>query len=113
MLCSSVVCGTLFTYWYWFGDRHRRHRKDLIKQLSQASKVVKDLEEKLLSLEALDLDASSGGEGRKEIRVWMDGAFDMVTKAVTIMTLRRTASNSDIIHILSLSHTVVVTLLLT
>ncbi len=35
-----------------------------------------DLEEKLESLEALDLDERK--EGQKEIRVWMDGAFDMM-----------------------------------
>lgn len=48
--------------------------------------MVRDLEEKLLSLEALDLEESLKGEGsggngasgRKEIRVWMDGAFDMM-----------------------------------
>lgn len=34
-----------------------------------------DLEEKLQSLESLDLDGESGG---REIRVWMDGAFDMM-----------------------------------
>ena len=38
--------------------------------------MVKDLEEKLLSLEALDLKENHT-EGR-EIRVWMDGAFDMM-----------------------------------
>ena len=42
---------------------------------SQAQLIVADLEEKLQSLESLDLDGESGG---REIRVWMDGAFDMM-----------------------------------
>ena len=37
----------------------------------QAQLVVHDLEEKLESLEALDLEGKL--EGGKEIRVWMDG----------------------------------------
>jgi ethanolamine-phosphate cytidylyltransferase len=57
--------------------------------LTQAQAVVRDLEEKLLSLEALDLEeslnaskegssSSSSSSSKKEIRVWMDGAFDMM-----------------------------------
>lgn len=44
-------------------------------QLSQAQQAVRDLEEKLLSLEQADPD--DAGE-KKEIRIWVDGAFDMM-----------------------------------
>lgn len=40
-----------------------------------AHKTVKDLEDKLFSLEALDIQENNNG---KEIRIWMDGAFDMM-----------------------------------
>lgn len=36
---------------------------------------MKDLEEKLFSLEALDIKENHSG---REIRIWMDGAFDMM-----------------------------------
>ena len=38
---------------------------------------MKDLQQKLLSLETSDLREGNDGS-RKEIRVWMDGAFDMM-----------------------------------
>lgn len=41
--------------------------------------MVHDLEEKLFSLEQIDLDhEAASGKPKKEIRVWMDGAFDMM-----------------------------------
>jgi ethanolamine-phosphate cytidylyltransferase len=46
-------------------------------QLSgQALQTVKDLENKLLSLEQQDV--GSKDRNGKEIRIWMDGAFDMM-----------------------------------
>jgi hypothetical protein len=42
----------------------------------QALQTVKDLENKLLSLEQQDV--GSKDRNGKEIRIWMDGAFDMM-----------------------------------
>jgi len=47
----------------------------LEKELSQAQRTVRDLEEKLMSLEQHDLRMSSKG---KDIVIFMDGAFDMM-----------------------------------
>lgn len=44
----------------------------------QALQTVKDLEDKLLSLEQQDLGEMREKNGGKEIRIWMDGAFDMM-----------------------------------
>lgn len=41
--------------------------------------MVKDLEDKLISIEqAVVRDADNGGQPKKEIRIWMDGVFDMM-----------------------------------
>eukprot|EP01036_Dinobryon_divergens_P025925 gene25925-34520_t len=66
---------TLVLYWAWFGKRHSRRRRDLEKKLGQAQRTVRDLEEKLLSLEQNDLRMSNKG---KDIVIFMDGAFDMM-----------------------------------
>lgn len=54
-----------------------RRRKVVEQQLERALKTVSDLEDKLMSLEANDIGSSHRPAG-KEIRIWMDGAFDMM-----------------------------------
>lgn len=76
LLYLSAIVTTLVTYYWWLGRSHQMKRRELEKKLKQAQAVVHDLEEKLESLEAFDLDERK--EGQKEIRVWMDGAFDMM-----------------------------------
>ncbi|KAJ1390641.1 hypothetical protein B484DRAFT_408949 [Ochromonadaceae sp. CCMP2298] len=49
---------------------------DVERKLAQALQTVKDLEQKLLSLEQEDLMGRKAGQ--REIRIWMDGAFDMM-----------------------------------
>lgn len=74
VLSAAVVASsTIFLYWQFLGKSHERKREDLERKLKQALRTVSDLEEKLLSLEHHDLKK----EG-KEIRIWMDGAFDMM-----------------------------------
>jgi len=76
----GVVAGivSLSVYRYYMGSsRQPEHeRKEVEMKLSQALQTVKDLEEKLLSLEQLDKGEQHNDV--KEIRVWMDGAFDMM-----------------------------------
>jgi ethanolamine-phosphate cytidylyltransferase len=49
-----------------------------LTSLSKALQAVKDLEDKLLSLEQADIGEAKARNGGKEIRIWMDGAFDMM-----------------------------------
>jgi ethanolamine-phosphate cytidylyltransferase len=44
----------------------------------KALQAVKDLEDKLLSLEQVDIGELKARNGGREIRIWMDGAFDMM-----------------------------------
>jgi len=71
-----TVMATLLGYWVIMGRSNNAKRLRLQKELQRAQKAVHDLEEKLSSLEALDL-AELKGSGR-EIRLFMDGAFDMM-----------------------------------
>lgn len=77
VLCSSVVIATLGSYWYWLGREHLNLRVKLHSDLSKAQQAVRKLEDKLVSIEALDetLDKHPAG---KEVRIFMDGAFDMM-----------------------------------
>lgn len=68
----AVAAGTLLGYYFWFGRSNLNRRRKLEKQLEQAQKIVKDLEEQLLKVDKDDT------EKPKEIRIWMDGAFDMM-----------------------------------
>lgn len=72
LLSAAVAAGTLLAYYVWFGRRNRSRRKELESELVQARKTVRDLEEQLLVAEQ-----DEAGKG-KEIRIWMDGAFDMM-----------------------------------
>lgn len=71
-----TVVTTLIGYYIVRGRSNSARRKKLQKELQAAQQTVHDLEEKLVTLEALDL-AELKGEGR-EIRLFMDGAFDMM-----------------------------------
>lgn len=70
---AATVC-TLASYYIFFGKRHRRRRKHLYAELREAQLQVARLEEKLLEVEG---EEDSGNDGR-EVRIWMDGAFDMM-----------------------------------
>lgn len=65
---------TLASYYIFFGKRHRRRRKHLYTKLREAQLQVRQLEEKLLEAEG---EEDKGNDGR-EVRIWMDGAFDMM-----------------------------------
>ena len=66
---------TLGIYYIATGEKNSRRRRDLERKLSMAQRTVKDLEDKLLGLEANDIKDKLRG---KEVRIWMDGAFDMM-----------------------------------
>ena len=66
----------VFTLYSMYNIYNRSKRKAVEDQLKRALQTVMDLEEKLMSLEANDRDTIR--QTGKEIRIWMDGAFDMM-----------------------------------
>jgi len=78
---STAVVATLIGYYVLFGKRHRKKRERLAEELRLAQRQVHLLEEKLLKARAEDIIAStpSRNEGKpREIRIFMDGAFDVM-----------------------------------
>lgn len=65
---------TLLAYFVFFGKRHRRRRKMLQEDLNSAIAKVQELEDKLAQLETEEDEEKEG----RQIRIWMDGAFDMM-----------------------------------
>lgn len=65
---------TLASYYIFFGKRHKHRRQELYSKLREAQLQVARLEEKLLEVEGEEDSTASG----REVRIWMDGAFDMM-----------------------------------
>lgn len=74
-IAIAATLSTLASYYIFFGKRHRRRRKHLHSQLREAQLQVARLEEKLLEAEQEEEDRKTNG---REVRIWMDGAFDMM-----------------------------------
>ncbi|KAF0686420.1 Aste57867_21791 [Aphanomyces stellatus] len=70
-----TVVGTLLFYYLFFGNRHRYRRYNLQRKLEEAAAKVHELEEKLADMELLE---EGEKKPKKEVRIWMDGAFDMM-----------------------------------
>lgn len=85
VLSSFATILTLIGYYVLFGDRHQRKRKRLTEDLKVAQMKVHFLEEKLTlyaskssqNLQELEYRDEQGKPAR-EIRIFMDGAFDMM-----------------------------------
>lgn len=76
VLLSIAACvGTLMLYFVFFGNRHRQRRLRLQKDLNEAKDRVRELEMRLVHLEMTSDDDS---DDEKQIRIWMDGAFDIM-----------------------------------
>mmetsp|Transcript_50429 Transcript_50429/g.58277 ORF Transcript_50429/g.58277 Transcript_50429/m.58277 type:complete len:433 (-) Transcript_50429:1513-2811(-) len=69
-----TVALTLLSYNILFGNRHRRKRQKLAKELDVAKKQLTFLEEKLRE----PTQTNNDGEEEKEIRIFMEGAFDLM-----------------------------------
>lgn len=78
-VCRSVivVAVTLFCYFALFGNRHWRRRRQLVQELQQAKEQLAFLQEKLRREDQSDDDAAQN-TAKREIRIFMDGAFDMM-----------------------------------
>ena len=75
----TVSIVTLVAYYLFFGMNHRNHRKQLEAALEEAEELVLELKTQIAESEAEDVAASSESvETKKQIRVFMDGAFDMM-----------------------------------
>jgi ethanolamine-phosphate cytidylyltransferase len=75
-----LVLSAGLLWWRFYSHRVRtrnEQRRALEAELSESLGNVKTLERKLLALESL-VDSQHDGEYVRPIRVWMDGAFDMV-----------------------------------
>lgn len=77
VLTVVAISLTLIVYYFVMGKRHVQKRKMLAESLLIAQAKVHYLEEKLVMSQALD-NLQSAGEGKREIRIFMDGAFDMM-----------------------------------
>jgi ethanolamine-phosphate cytidylyltransferase len=71
----TLVLLTLIGYYILFGNRHWRRRRRLAKELEDAKAELKYLEEKLIQDRNRKDDFS---HGKNEIRIFMDGAFDLM-----------------------------------
>lgn len=65
---------TLVSYHVLFGNRNMRKRKRLAKELNVAKEQLTFLEEKLRG----PGQSNNEGEKKKEIRIFMEGAFDLM-----------------------------------
>jgi ethanolamine-phosphate cytidylyltransferase len=75
--CRAVIAigWTLFLYYILFGSRHRRRRMRLAKELQLAKEKLHYLQEKLREPSS---DQDENGNEKNEIRIFMDGAFDLM-----------------------------------
>ncbi|CAM9217293.1 unnamed protein product [Discosporangium mesarthrocarpum] len=73
-LWIAATVSTLAIYYLFFGGRHQRRRRRLQNELRDAQMKAKRLEQALLEVEA----ENEGRKGGTEVRIWMDGAFDMM-----------------------------------
>ena len=69
-----TVALTLLSYHVLFGNRHMRKRQKLTKELHVAKEQLSFLQEKLRE----PSQGNNVGERRKEIRIFMEGAFDLM-----------------------------------
>jgi len=75
-MCATVI--TLLAYFFLFGKRHVKRRQKLAEELQLAQSKVNYLEEKLILAVSEDMQAGTGRKNDKEVRIFMDGAFDMM-----------------------------------
>jgi len=69
-----TIALTLLSYHVLFGNRHMRKRQKLAKELDVAKEQLTFLEEKLRE----PTQANKEGGEKKEIRIFMEGAFDLM-----------------------------------
>ncbi|EEY66711.1 ethanolamine-phosphate cytidylyltransferase, putative [Phytophthora infestans T30-4] len=75
-LAIALLTGifTLLAYFVLFGKRHRRRRKVLQQDLDKAYQKVQELQDRMAQMEVEE----RAEPPKEQIRIWMDGAFDMM-----------------------------------
>jgi len=74
-----LICiSTLILYFIFFGHRHRRSRKQLEKDLREAMQRVERLHMQLDEKAAQEVADKTAERVNKPVRIFMDGAFDMM-----------------------------------
>uniref|UniRef100_A0A7S3V1P6 ethanolamine-phosphate cytidylyltransferase n=1 Tax=Aplanochytrium stocchinoi TaxID=215587 RepID=A0A7S3V1P6_9STRA len=73
----AVAVATLILYYLFFGKRHVKRRKDLLQELAIAQEKLHELEVQLAEAEHEDVSDEEDQE-RKEKRVFLEGAFDLM-----------------------------------
>jgi len=76
VLAGLTIIVTLVSYYFLMGKNHVKKRKMLANDLKVAHEKVTYLEEKLMLAHAEDLSRNDGSN--RKIRIFMDGAFDMM-----------------------------------
>ncbi|GBG31288.1 Ethanolamine-phosphate cytidylyltransferase [Hondaea fermentalgiana] len=71
----SIMALTLMLYYIFFGKRHQHKRAILANKLAEAERKVAELERQM---DDLDSEDELFCDDDRPIRVWMDGAFDMM-----------------------------------
>ena len=66
LLCLLAAVVTLVVYWYFLGNRHQLRRRDLEYRLAGAQQEVRDLEDKLVSMEQ-----ETVCDENKHVRIWL------------------------------------------
>jgi len=74
VLAFLTIIFTLTSYYFLMGKNHVIKRRKLAAELKMAQEKVTFLEEKLMLSHAEDMKCGS----KKEVRIFMDGAFDMM-----------------------------------
>lgn len=74
-----VIVVTLVSYYFLFGKKHKQNRDTLNQELKFAQARVRSLQEKLHELDREQLtNTTNTTKSRKEVRIFMDGAFDLL-----------------------------------
>lgn len=76
VLAGLTIIITLVSYYILMGKSHVKKRKMLANDLKAAHEKVTYLEEKLMLAHAEDLSVNAGS--KRKIRIFMDGAFDLM-----------------------------------
>mmetsp|Transcript_10358 Transcript_10358/g.24672 ORF Transcript_10358/g.24672 Transcript_10358/m.24672 type:complete len:436 (-) Transcript_10358:2766-4073(-) len=73
----ATVALTILSYYILFGNRHMRRRRKLAKELDVAKEQVAFLQQKLTRSPS-QFNLEEDGEEKKEVRIFMEGAFDLM-----------------------------------
>jgi ethanolamine-phosphate cytidylyltransferase len=78
-LMSLASLAAAFLYFIFVGRSHRTERLKLVGSVDELRRQLAKAEAKLVDFDHTPLSsAAGGGKGGRKVRIWMDGAFDMM-----------------------------------